>query len=1135
MTYTENDILLHVGPRALEAGRIYQKQRRVTDFENHGGGVMTARVQGNERRPYHQDITVTRRAAGKTVIESDCSCPVGENCKHIAAALLEGLARASAPFARNDAFGLPRAAAPGTSTQPVPRPPAQELPPDLAMWLNSLEAAKAGDTEDYAKTQPQRIIYVLAPEANRLGVPRLELKVMTTRLLKDGGLSQSAHNFEPRTALKSSSPAKYLRPSDFRIFRKIMMTRDAGGYYSSAPPFMSDDGFDLLQDILATNRARWLEVRGLALSLGPPREGKISWDAAKGDELHLRLDLGDGLLAMNATPPVYVDPKTGLIGKIELGLSPKLARTLVAAPPAPIVHAALLSEKMAQRAPEIAAVRPPPPAPPVLWTKPPQIVLKLIRGELPIEGGQDYRYHYFGYQEPLEPVGLARLAFRYGSVDVEHGEQKSVILRYHEGALIEIQRDTRTETGALKLLKAAGFAPAQKIRRHAPARHSHDFLPVDDNEFAWFDALYHELPRLKDEGWIIEIAPDFPVRLLGGAGDIDASIREGSGMDWLELDLGVVVDGETIDLVPPIVALIGAEGFDPSGFEGRGDDAEPFYLRLADGRFLALPVSRLAPIVAAIYELACGGALAGKTGKLRLSLADAAGIADFEKATLAAGLIWRGGEKLREMGRKLSVAGGLPRAKLPDIFRATLRPYQEQGVSWLAFLRDVGLGGVLADDMGLGKTVQALALIAIEKAAGRLTTPALVVAPTSLMANWRREAEKFVPDLKVLTLQGNERKQRFDDIGASDLVLTTYPLIARDHETLNARHWRLLFLDEAQTIKNPNATTTKLIRTLKAEHRFCLTGTPLENHLGELWSIFSFASPGFLGDLTGFNQAFRAPIEKKGDAQRGRLLARRVAPFLLRRTKEQVASDLPPKTEIVERIDMDTAQRDLYESIRLSMHERVREAIAAKGFARSRIIILDALLKLRQTCCDPRLLKLSKGSAKAGSAKLDRLSEMLAELLDEGRRILVFSQFTSMLDLIRPKLDETGVAYSLLTGDTRDRPKVIGDFQDGRTRVFLISLKAGGVGLNLTSADTVILYDPWWNPAVEEQAIDRAHRIGQDKPVFVHKLVMTGTIEEKMETLKEKKRALATSLFDHDGAPTLAMTQSDLDMLFEAG
>lgn len=1138
MTYTENDILLHVGPRALEAGRIYQKQRRVSDFENHGGGVMTARVQGNERRPYQQDISVTRTAAGRTVIESDCSCPVGENCKHVAAALFEGLARASAPFARRDAFGLPRAAAPQPSTQPParpPPPPAPELPPQLAMWLNALEEARLRDEENYPKGQHQRIVYVLAPEANRQGVASLELKVMTTRLLKDGALSQSAHNFEPRTALNSSSPAKYLRPSDFRIFRKIMMARGGNGYYSANPPFMSDDGFDLLQDILATNRARWLEVRGPALSEGPPREGKISWDAAKGDELRLRLDAGDGLLALNATPPVYVDPQTGSVGKIELGLSPKLARALVAAPPAPITHAALLSEKMATRAPEIAALRPPPPAPPVLWTKPPQIMLKLILGELPIEDGQDHRHRYYGYQERTEPVGLARLVFRYGPVDVEHGEQKATILRYHEGALIEIQRDARTEADALRALKAAGFAPAQKIRRRAPARHANDFLPVDDDEFAWFDALYHELPRLRELGWIVEIAPDFPARLLGGAGDIDASIRESSGVDWLELDLGVVVDGETIDLVPPIVALIGADGFDPGAFESRDDDTEPFYLRLPDGRFLALPASRLAPIVCAIYELACGGALTGKSGRLRLSSADAAGIADFEQVTRAAGLVWRGGEKLRDMGRKLAAAGGLPRVDLPDIFKARLRPYQEQGVSWLAFLRDVGLGGVLADDMGLGKTVQALALIAIEKASGRLTAPALVVAPTSLMANWRREAEKFVPDLKVLTLQGDDRKKRFDDIDGADLVLTTYPLIARDHETLNAREWRLLFLDEAQTIKNPNATTTKLIRTLKADHRFCLTGTPLENHLGELWSIFSFASPGFLGDLTGFNQAFRTPIEKKGDATRGRLLARRIAPFLLRRSKEEVAKDLPPKTEIVERIEMETSQRDIYESIRLSMHERVREAIAAKGFARSRIVILDALLKLRQACCDPRLLKLSKLSAKAGSAKLDRLSEMLAELLDEGRRILVFSQFTSMLDLIRPKLDEMGVSYSLLTGDTRDRPKEINDFQDGKTSVFLVSLKAGGVGLNLTAADTVILYDPWWNPAVEEQAIDRAHRIGQDKPVFVHKLVISGTIEEKMEALKEKKRALAESLFDRDGAPTLAMTEADLDMLFAAG
>ncbi|MDE3196848.1 MAG: DEAD/DEAH box helicase, partial [Acidobacteriota bacterium] len=297
--------------------------------------------------------------------------------------------------------------------------------------------------------------------------------------------------------------------------------------------------------------------------------------------------------------------------------------------------------------------------------------------------------------------------------------------------------------------------------------------------------------------------------------------------------------------------------------------------------------------------------------------------------------------------------------------------------------------------------------------------------------------------------------------------------------------------------------------------------------------IFSFALPGFLSDLASFTHAFRTPIEKKGDAERGRLLSKRVKPFLLRRTKEEVANELPPKTEIVERVEMESAQRDIYESIRLSMHEKVRAAIAAKGFARSRIVILDALLKLRQCCCDPRLLKLSaKASAKAGSAKLERLTEMLDELVDENRRVLVFSQFTSMLDLIRPQLDTKKIGYSLLTGETRDRPREIQAFQKGEKSLFLISLKAGGVGLNLTSADTVILYDPWWNPAVEEQAIDRAHRIGQDKPVFVHKLVMAQTIEEKMEEMKARKRQLAESLFDAEGAPTLAMTEADIDTLF---
>jgi len=350
-----------------------------------------------------------------------------------------------------------------------------------------------------------------------------------------------------------------------------------------------------------------------------------------------------------------------------------------------------------------------------------------------------------------------------------------------------------------------------------------------------------------------------------------------------------------------------------------------------------------------------------------------------------------------------------------------------------------------------------------------------------------------------------------------------------------AQEWHIAILDEAQNIKNPAADTSKLVRGLQARQRLCLTGTPLENHLGELWSLFDFIAPGFLGDRRSFQGRYRTPIEKGGDLERQALLARRIRPFLLRRTKDEVAADLPPKTEIPEAVELAADQRAIYESIRLTMHDRVRAAIAERGLARSGIVILDALLKLRQACCDPRLLKLpSVKRAQAGSAKFERLMELLPELLDEGRSILLFSQFTEMLGLIELGLKGAGIPYVLLTGDTRDRATPIRRFQSGEVSLFLISLKAGGTGLNLTAADTVIHYDPWWNPAVEDQATDRAHRIGQDKAVFVHKLSTLGTIEEKMEILKSRKRDLAAGILDTERGTPLTLTEADVEDLFAA-
>jgi SNF2 family DNA or RNA helicase len=417
-----------------------------------------------------------------------------------------------------------------------------------------------------------------------------------------------------------------------------------------------------------------------------------------------------------------------------------------------------------------------------------------------------------------------------------------------------------------------------------------------------------------------------------------------------------------------------------------------------------------------------------------------------------------------------------------------------------------------------------------------LTKPALIVCPTSLIPNWSMEAARFAPSLKVLVLHGATRKQSFRAIKKHDLILTTYPLLTRDYETLTAQDWHMVILDEAQMIKNPRAETTLQALRLRAEQRLCLSGTPLQNHLGELWSLFDFLAPGFLGGQKSFKTLYRTPIEKNGDVERQEQLARRVRPFLLRRTKEEVATELPPKTEIAEPIEMEQGQRAIYEGIRLAMHARVKSAIADKGLAKSGIIVLDALLKMRQACCDPRLLKLKAvETAKAGSAKLDRLMELLGVLKQEGRRVLVFSQFTEMLALIEKRLRDEDIGYVMLTGDTKDRRTPVKRFQAGEVPVFLISLKAGGVGLNLTAADTVIHYDPWWNPAAEDQATDRAHRIGQTKKVFVHRMITLGTIEEKMEVLKEKKRSLVAGVLEAERGGALKLTEADIEALFGAG
>jgi SNF2 family DNA or RNA helicase len=687
---------------------------------------------------------------------------------------------------------------------------------------------------------------------------------------------------------------------------------------------------------------------------------------------------------------------------------------------------------------------------------------------------------------------------------------------------------------------------------------------LQEDFFADFWA--EQLPQLQTLGWSIVVSPGFAhesvtvdawhliidpqsgevsgkevaARMHGRPTEITRlglPAREGS---WL-LSLGIEIDGQRIDLVPLLAHLLQR---DARWLNARKlaeiDDSELIRLRAPGGKRIDALAAPLKAIVAHMLELLTderrqqsplpvSGWDMQRLEALRLSL--------LESQPARAGIhgTWQlqGEAGLRSLATRLHDAGGVQQIAAPAGMGIHLRAYQLHGVAWLQYLRRHHLAGILADDMGLGKTAQALAHLLLEKQSGRLDCPALIVLPTSLVFNWQAEAQRMTPDLRVLSLQGPQRADLFHQIADIDVVLTTYPLLWRDLATLEQQQFHLLILDEAQTVKNAASRSADAVRRIRARHRLCLTGTPLENNLGELWTQFDFLMPGFLGDARSFTRLWRKPIEVNGETLRAQLLAQRIRPFILRRRKEEVATELAPKTEVILRLQLQGEQRDLYESVRVAADEQVRRVLQRKGFSGAQITILDALLKLRQVCCDPFLLKGRQTAPTMERAKLAALSDMLPNLVAEGRRVLVFSQFTEMLALIEEQLILLELPYLSLTGKTAvsQRGKVVASFQRKDVPVLLISLKAGGVGLNLTAADTVIHMDPWWNPAVEEQATARAHRIGQEHAVFVYKLVVEGSIEERILELQARKAALAEGVLGSDAALAPKFNAADLQAL----
>ncbi|MCP3687935.1 MAG: DEAD/DEAH box helicase [Gammaproteobacteria bacterium] len=522
---------------------------------------------------------------------------------------------------------------------------------------------------------------------------------------------------------------------------------------------------------------------------------------------------------------------------------------------------------------------------------------------------------------------------------------------------------------------------------------------------------------------------------------------------------------------------------------------DQYTLHLADQRLLLLPAKEVDGIM---HEL--GDLIASRGQVLHLPASQISRL-DGLQQQLPESTQWLGDTQHLDMAHNLHQTPTLLIQPIRDV-ETELRHYQWTGVCWLQHLKQHRVNGLLADDMGLGKTLQTLVHLNLERQQGELHSPALIIVPSSLMHNWRLESQKFTPKLRCLIFHGSKRHQQWESLQDYDILITSYSLIVNDLKHWLQHHLSWVILDEAQQIKNHLSQASQAIRQLSSDYRLCLTGTPVQNHLGELWSLMEFLMPGILGGITDFKRYFQKPIEQEASDARMQLLQTRIAPFLLRRTKEQVADDLPEKTEIYQYIDLKEEQRAFYDEQKQSIKSDMQQQFCdTEQSGQQQILLLTALLKLRQTCCDPGLL----GATDIGSAKREHCIEMIEELVEEKRAILVFSQFTSMLELLAHDLDELNINYLKLTGKSRNRQQLVESFQDGEVAVFLISLKAGGVGFNLTRADTVIHFDPWWNIAAEQQASDRVHRIGQQKPVFIYKLIATNTIEEKIATLQQHK------------------------------
>ena len=1049
----------------LRRGQRYSRDGRVLWLERRETGqerILIGEVRGSRRTPYRVHVRAWLRDE-RWRIESHCSCPVQVACKHAVALLLH--------------------AGGGARTE----------------------------TTVAAMVRPGATLQPVEGHIGWLGCSLGEQRVLGLRLGRWLAASGGGWRFEGLAAGNLAAEGRDGLSSGVRALLASAVRAKPVWFDGEYWWLPSAGSVELLLTVAAEGACGWLRA-GLLLAPGDERTVAWSWsiDARGCQRLSASAAGGDCVRAGDSW--LYVDPQSRQIGRLVADLDPGLMGELLAMPPLPANAVQAFLDRHRKQLPatfplplELTVARPP--------LEPPLPILTLHQsaGTFEARGRKTARL-----------IAFARLSFRYGPARVGEGDPTDELSVFDGDQVRLYARDRGRERELATRLKQLGLISNRHAMIDHPGLQQSDWvINPDGDPQALNEFSYVMLPRLRSEGWRLEYGPRFPLKLIDAEYRFYGEVEADSLQSTLTVELGIEVDGERINLLPTL-----REGLRDGRFNELPTAADAIVaLTLPGERRLPIAAGRLRFILDTLNELGEVGAVDQR--RLQLPRSRAAVLIELE-AELAAGkrLLWPGAGAVRELAERLAKFSGMPATPVPVALNASLRPYQVEGLSWLRFLGESGLSGILADDMGLGKTVQVLAYLVGEQQAGRADRPTLVVCPKSVLPNWAAEAARFAPSLRQLVHAGPERGKRRAQFAEVDLVLTTYPVLARDVDALVAQPWHLVVLDESQMVKNPATLAARAARKLEARQRVCLTGTPLENHLGELWAQFDFLLPGLLGSKADFTRHFRKPIEKGRDRDARERLRRRIRPFLLRRTKDQVVADLPEKTEVTRMIALEGRQRDLYDTLRASYAEEIRGYIAMQTFDRNRMRVLEGLMRLRQVCCDPRLIALEGGKA-VTSAKLDYLMDMLHELIAAGRRILVFSQFTSMLELIEADLHAERIRYVKLTGQTEDRATPVQRFQRGEVPVFLISLRAGGFGLNLTRADTVIHYDPWWNPAVESQATDRAHRIGQDKPVFVYRLIAADTVEERILALQARKRELADALFDESGQSLASMLSSD--------